>query len=207
LRLQRLHKPAQYKQVRKTYRETESYIHLTYQERNDLATEIAQCVAGWGFARLFAECIDKVYFDPQRTGKDVDTQCFEQIVSRFEEYLCTIEKGIAGKCYGLLIHDNNETIAKKHTQLMKEFHKRGTLWTKVTHIIETPLFVNSQLTSMIQIADVCSYSLRRYLENGEEGLFNLIFQRADRKKGLVVGVRHYTKRHCQCAICVSSGKK
>jgi len=56
---------------------------------------------------------------------------------------------------------------------MKQFHQKGTLWTRINNIIETPLFVESQLTSMIQIADVCAYALRRYLENGEEELFDM----------------------------------
>jgi len=84
---------------------------------------------------------------------------------------------------------------------MKQFHQKGTLWTRINNIIETPLFVESQLTSMIQIADVCAYALRRYLENGEEELFDMIFQRADRKDGIVVGVRHFTGPNCACRIC------
>lgn len=43
--------------------------------------------------------------------------------------------------------------------LMKRFHNNGTLWAKVKNIIETPLFVDSELASMVQIADLCSYSI------------------------------------------------
>ena len=107
------------------------------------------------------------------------------------------------KKYGLLIHDNNETVSKRLTELMKQFHRKGTFWTDITNIIETPLFVDSQLTGMIQIADICSYALRRYLENGERELFDLIYKRADRKDNIVVGVRHFTVQNCDCAICSS----
>jgi len=86
---------------------------------------------------------------------------------------------------------------------MMHFYKMGTLWTKIENIIETPLFVDSQLTSMVQAADICSYALRRYLENGEEFLFNLIFERADRRWIQVVGVRHFTDTTCKCKICNS----
>lgn len=103
--------------------------------------------------------------------------------------------------YGLLIHDNNETVAKRHTELMKKFHQAGTLWTGVKSIVETPLFVDSQLTSMVQIADLCAYALRRYLENNEDEIFSLVFQRADRKDGIAVGVRHFTSPSCLCKIC------
>lgn len=107
------------------------------------------------------------------------------------------------KCTGLLIHDNNQTIAKKHTELMRGFHFRGTIWTAIKHIIETPLFVDSSLTSMVQVSDLCAYALRRYLENHEDELFDLVFKRADRKGILTVGVRHFAAGGCTCKICDS----
>ena len=85
---------------------------------------------------------------------------------------------------------------------MIKFHKQGTLWTQVENIIETPLFVDSQLTCMVQVADLCSYSLRRFLENNETFLFDNIFKRADRKFGKVVGIRHFSKKDCPCKICM-----
>ena len=84
---------------------------------------------------------------------------------------------------------------------MKRFHQQGTLWTDETRIIETPLFVDSELTGMVQIADLCSYSLRRYLENRETSLFDHVFKRADRRRDKVVGVRHFSAPECECRIC------
>jgi len=197
-RLQRAGNPKLYHKTKKVYNHTDAYIHLTQDERKAFIKEVAQRVGGWGFARLFAECIDKVYFS---RSWPIDEQAFEELVSRFEHYLQNLDKASEATVSGLLIHDNNQTIAKKHTQIMKRFHQRGTLWTKITQIIETPLFVDSQLTSMVQISDLCGYALRRYLENQEEELFDLIFPRADRRFDLVVGVRHYADRGCSCKIC------
>jgi len=87
IRLQRSNNPKHYKQTKKNYRKTEAYIHLTYQERKQFLERIATCVSNWGFARLFAECIDKIHFDPSRSQQNIDEQAFEQIVSRFEQYL------------------------------------------------------------------------------------------------------------------------
>jgi Protein of unknown function (DUF3800) len=201
-RLQRTNRNA-YRQTRKNYKKTEAYIHLSEEERRQMIIELATIVSKWRFARLFSECVDKVFFDPTLARDSIDEQSLEQIVSRFEQFLkmCSIKN--PSKAYGLLIHDNNETIATKHTRLMKKFHNRGTLWTSINHIIETPLFVDSQLTSMVQIADLCAYAVRRYLENDESELFDLIFQRADRKKGIVVGVRHFSVDDCKCKICIS----
>jgi hypothetical protein len=90
--------------------------------------------------------------------------------------------------------------------LMRQFHSTGTLWTQIKSIIDTPLFVNSSLTSMVQMADLCAYALRRYFENGEAELFKRVFPRADRVKGTVVGVRHFSQR-CSCAVCAAHSKK
>ncbi len=197
LRLQKANKRG-YKQTRKNYQKTDAYVHLTLAQRRNAVTDIARLISEWGVVRLFAECVDKVHFDPSITNTTIHEQAFEQIVSRFERYL---ENRNAG--YGLLVHDNNQTVAKRHTELMKTFLQKGTLWTKINHVIETPMFVDSQLTNMVQLADLCAYAIRRYLENSEDQLFDLVFQRADRSGVASVGVRHFTRTDCACKICSS----
>ena len=146
-----------------------------------------------------------MHFNPARHNQPIVEEAFEQIVSRFETFLEKTRQ--VAPNYGLLIHDNNETVAKRHTQLMKAFHLSGTHWTRITNIIDTPLFVSSELTSMVQLADLCSYALRRYLENAEtNNLFSPIYKRADTKGSVVVGVRHFTKSSCPCDICASRRK-
>ena len=200
LRLQRAANSKQYQQTKKNYAKTQDYAHLTYQESREFIREIAELISRWNFARLFGECIDKIHFDPSRTSQTISEQAFEQVISRFEHYLQNIGRNDP-RCCGLLIHDSNPTVARKHTDMMKKFHQTGTMWTTVSKIIETPLFVDSQLTSMVQIADLCSYVLRRYLEVGERELFDLIFQRADTRAKTRVGVRHFSGPGCTCEIC------
>jgi hypothetical protein len=205
--------PKRYKQTKKNFAQTDSYIHLTFNERKKAILEVARCVGQWGFARLFAECIDKTHFNPTRVGRDVGESALEQVVSRFQQYLARTQSRMFRRTVGnssqpirnlgLLIHDNNETVARKHTEMMRSFHRQGTLWTQIENIIETPLFVDSQLTSMVQIADLCAYGLRRFLENGESEIFNEIFQRAHRRGSIVVGIRHFTNNACTCAICAA----
>ena len=199
-------KGPRFRQTRKTFRETDPYIHLTTLERRALVEEVASRIGAWRFARLFGECVDKIHFNPTNIAPAPDEEALEQVVSRFERYLRAISS-TDNRIYGVMIHDNNETVANRHTELMLKFHRNGTLWTDVDHIIETPLFVNSKLTSMVQVADLCSYALRRYVENNEEKLFDLIFLRADRKPdGKVVGVRHFSPAGCACKICEARGR-
>lgn len=205
LALQKAKNAKAYRQAKKNYRNSDAYVHLTYPERIATLNAIADAVGSWGNARLFAECIDKTHFDPVRTGRSVDEQALEQVVSRFQQFLSGAEKNgtVIGQPLGLLVHDNNQSVAKKHTELMRQFHTKGTLWTTIDNIIETPMFVDSSLTRMVQIADLCSYALRRFVENGEIDLFNRIFVRADKFKGKTVGVRHFAGYTCQCQICTS----
>jgi len=190
-----------YKTTKKNYKHTLPYVHLTYEQRVQFVEKIAEEVGSWPFAKLFAECIDKTSWNAAKSNQTIDAQSFEQVVARFEQCLRRDQK--TKKRYGLLIHDNNQTIAKKHTELMTHFHEVGTLWTKIEYIIETPLFVDSKLTSMVQLADLSAYAIRRYLENGEEKLFDMIFKIADRTNKKVVGIRHFPfpRKLCSCKIC------
>lgn len=187
-----------HRQAKKNYAHTDAYVHLTFEERQAALTEIALWFAGWGKAFLFAEAIDKIHMDPIKTGRTVSEQAFEQLVTRFDTFL---SKDCQTDCLGVLVHDNNETVAKKHTELMRHFHENGTLWSRIARIAETPLFVDSRLTRMVQIADLCGYALRRYVENGEETLFSEVFKRAHTFRGKAVGVRHFTSLECGCQIC------
>jgi hypothetical protein len=74
-------------QVKKNFTQTNAYIHLTFDERKALVNEVADKISGWKTARLFAECIDKTYFAPALAKQSADEQAFEQIVSRFEQFL------------------------------------------------------------------------------------------------------------------------
>lgn len=64
LRLQRVKNRKHYLQTKKTFARTNNYVHLTYDERCAFVTEVARHVTQWGYARLFAECVDKTHFDP-----------------------------------------------------------------------------------------------------------------------------------------------
>jgi len=194
-----LHGPAAVVTDRRNFNKTKPYIHLTLAERRQLLREIAEAVRGWDDCRIFAECTDKRTFGgvPPRTPPF--EEAFSQVVSRFHRFLDDQRP----QEHGLLVQDNNETMAARLTYLMRVFHDQGTRWTALPLIVETPLFVDSRLTSMVQVADVCAYATRRFCESGETGLFDLMFPRFNRAGTRLVGVRHYTAgRSCGCRICV-----
>jgi hypothetical protein len=189
----------QQKALLKTYRKSEDYVHLTRAERRQLAEDLADAVGSWGDARIFAEVQDK-----SQTGDANRFEfSFEQVVTRFNSFL-THTNGPTG----LMVQDNNQTVALRLTTAMRRFHQRGTSWSKIGRIIETPLFVDSALTSMVQLADLCAYATRRYFEKDETDLFDRIKPCIDRTPdGKLVGMRHFTGRFkCQCDVCKEHGR-
>ena len=183
--------------LRKNFTKTDAYIHLTHTERHSLLSELADAVNGWDDCRLFAEATDKTAFGRVLPATPPFEEGFTQVVSRFHRYL------EAEQQTGLLVQDNNPTVSRRLTDLTRRFHEEGTRWTSLPRIVETPLFVDSQLTSLVQMSDLCAYATRRYLENGERTLFDKISSRFHRVGGRMVGARHYVgpRRRCNCEFC------
>jgi hypothetical protein len=193
--------PKKIKNYRKEVRAITPYLHLTFDERRACLKELATLLSSLQNVRLVAEVISKADF---AQGPDsVYEQAFEQVVTRAQFCLHAKHDN------GIVISDNNDKAAVRLTNLTKEFHRRGTLYSNIPNIVETPLFVNSTLTSMVQMADLCAYSLRRFVENGETELWDLIEARVDRAgRGTHVGVRHYTgRRQCTCRLCTNHGRR
>jgi hypothetical protein len=187
------------KSYRKEARLIDPYIHLTREERIACLKELAQQLASWPDVRIFADAISKQDFmSTQITPYEM---AFEQVLTRFQAFLSFKH----GK--GIMVHDKNETVAPRLTRLARHFHSNGTLYRQIPDIVETPLFVDSSMTSMIQMADLCAYALRRLLENSETEFWDIIESRVDRTGARLVGVRHYTgPRQCSCRICSAHGR-
>jgi hypothetical protein len=207
-------------QLKKVYRHTNPYVHLTLEERHMLALEIAETISKWEWAVLIAFCIDKSYFLTKYKSSQVNALAFSRVVLQFAEILEDVEGFDSIEVesthsqnhmreFGLLIHDNNATVALKHTRHLRAIRDDVLISTTglFDRIIETPLFVDSGLTRMIQLADLCAYSLRRYVENDDSSLFSTLYS----KKWTNIGgspypiprasVHHFAGPSCLCLIC------
>jgi len=159
------------KTLRKNFAKTAAYIHLTLTERHKLLSELADAISKWEDCFIFAEATDKTAFRGVPPATPPFEEGFTQVVSRFHRRLDS-----AGEL-GLLVQDSNPTISRRLTELMRRFYVDGTRWTSLPRIVETPLFVDSQLTSLVQMADLCAYATRRYMEKDERALFDKISSR------------------------------
>lgn len=205
LRIATLKGPKEAQNQKRNFRKTLSYIHLTRDERMDCLRAVADLVGSWHDCRLFAEAIDKTAFGLEPPRNPPFEEAFTQVVSRFHGFL---EKRGGDRDYGLLVQDNNPTAATRLTELMRHFHRGGTLFTKIRRIVETPFFVDSQLTSCVQLSDLAAFSVRRFFENTESDLFDRIYGRFEWDNQVLVGLRHYTgTRACQCRVCVDHHRR
>ena len=185
----------------RNYEKTRAYIHLTLAERLSILRALADRIGSWTDAVIFADAQLK---GANSGGEDqILEHAFEQVVTRFHHYLERQRIEV-----GMLVQDQNETAARRLTQLARKYHAKGTTYSHVGRLVETPLFVDSRLTSMVQLADLCAYAVRRNFENGETDLLNRIYSRFDRVPGRLVGLRHYTgKQACRCRVCVDHGRR
>ena len=201
IRLRNLNAKA-HRQTKKNHQHTSAYVHLTDTEHRNLVVDVATLVSTWDHCVLFAEAINKLHLDPTNTAEQFPNRrssSWSHGSIRFLRWIAP--RGRSAFWCTTIIRPSPTS-----TESMREFHHQGTLWSKIGHIAETPLFVDSKLTRMVQIADLCSYALRRYVENDEQDLLKLIFSRAHKYEGRAVGVRHFTDMHCQCLICKAHRK-
>lgn len=198
LKLSKVTRDSRRREQVSSYRKTEAYIHLTRDQRTACVRELADLVGSWGDARAFGDAHNKRHV----TATPHFDEAFAQVVTRFNSYL-----QYTGAGHGLLVQDKNETVSRRLTEAMRKYHQQGTLWRRIERIVETPLFVDSHLTSMVQLADLLAYSTRRFFDNGETDLFNRIRGRFDRNRGYLVGLRHFTGPfQCRCAVCLDHGR-
>lgn len=151
--------------------------------------------------RLFGAAIHKAAISPENPIE----YAFEQLINRFDRFLTRLHR--AGDTQrGIVVLDKGsyETALQG---LAQEFRVDGHRWGNLHNISETPLFVDSRATRMIQFADMIAYALRRYFERGQSTHFDRIAHLFDSEGGVIHGLVHYTPAgsQCNCHICRQRG--
>jgi hypothetical protein len=108
--------------------------------------------------RLFGAAIHKAAISPE----DPMEYAFEQLISRFDRFLSRLHRRNNTQ-RGIVILDKSsyETSLQR---LAREFRLDGHRWGQLHNIGETPLFVDSRATRMIQFADLVAYALRSIMK-------------------------------------------
>jgi hypothetical protein len=167
--------------------------------RGVLKSVLRVAAASNSTARLFACAIHKKSFP----GQDPVELAFEDLCQRFDYFLNRLR--IQGdQQRGLLILDKTtrETSLQK---LSREFRKAGTRWGALKYIADTPLFVDSRASRLVQIADHVAYSVFRRYNTGDAQYFDIIASRFDEADGIIHGLvhKHADYKTCTCPACLS----
>jgi hypothetical protein len=123
--------------------------------------------------RLFASIISKTKTpNPAQLSDDL----FAQIASRFDMFLGRIYKnsGMKNAQRGIAIFDDsrNELSIQR---LSHVFTNTGNQWGKrLNNFAEVPLFLNSKMSRLIQLADLISFSIFRNYEYHDDTYFSII---------------------------------
>lgn len=170
------------KNIKKDWKIIQPYSHLLKQDRFDFINDICLQFSQWGHMRIFLIIVDKRTYKPTYS---IYEDAFEQLISRFQRFI----QNVSPNDYGIVAMDNNQTVANKITALSNFFHSSGTRYVNIPNIIDTPYFVDSKMTSMIQLADIASYGARKHYEKGMSTIFNQCQSRIDSIRGKLVGLK------------------
>lgn len=156
--------------------------------------------SSYNSARAFACAIHK----PSYPNRDPMEMAFEDLCSRFDMYLSRLNS-VGDRQRGLIILDtsSHETSLRS---LARDFRSLGTRWGRVLrNIAETPMFVNSKASRLVQLADHVAYAVFRRYQASDTSYFDIITSKFDSEGGRVHGLSHLQTIDpgCMCPACMS----
>lgn len=131
---------------------------LTDVELSDLVDAYYNQLAYHGM-RVFAVVIDKRYLHDFMDEEKLHRKAYELLIERVEWFM----KKEHGRHKALMVLDDtsrqmNQSLAMKHSYFQREGTTSGA---RISHIVELPMFVASELSNGVQLADLCAYSVKR----------------------------------------------
>lgn len=131
---------------------------------------------------LFACVVRKAKVSPA----DPVEYAFEQLASRFDQYLTRLYK--AGDTQRGIILFDKSTYETTLQTLATDFRTIGHKWGIIRNFSEVPLFLDSKASRLIQLADLIAYAIFRYYEHGDDRFFSIIRNRFDSVGGITHGL-------------------
>ena len=181
-------------------RRSQPWKSLSQEEARGTIKSVLDVLANaYDTARAFACVVHKPSF-PTRAPMEI---AFEDLCSRFDRYLRRLRAG-GDTQRGLLILDKcaYETTLQ---QMSVGFRTLGTRWGVIRHLADTPLFVDSRASRVIQLADHVAYAVFRRYQSGDTQYLDRIAAKFDAEDGIVHGLAHKElgNPNCMCIACLS----
>lgn len=137
--------------------------------------------------QAFGAVVNKQAVSP----RDPVEVCFEQICSRFDQYLMRLHRAKDTQ-RGMIVFDKSsaETAIQ---QLARDFTTLGHQWGVVRNMAEVPVFIDSRSSRLVQLADLIAYAMFRHYERGDSQFFDIFKHRFDTDGGVVHGLYYFTR--------------
>ena len=150
-------------------------------------------------ARVFACAVHKASY-PDRDPMEL---AFEDLCSRFDMYLNRL-RGAGDRQRGLLILDESAHMTTLQ-RMAREFRTLGTRWGVIRNLADTPLFIDSRASRLVQVADHVAYAVFRRYNARDANYMDIMSAKFDTVDGVLHGLSH-KQRHdarCMCIACLS----
>jgi len=179
----------------------EPWASMPRPERVALMKAIYKLIGGDGRITLFGIALEK----PDYPSVSPIQKTCEEIAGRFDAHLTTLEMAPnAEKQRGLMIFDQSRH-EKTVQGLLTQYRTTGANFGKVRHLAEVPLFTDSKITRMLQLADFVAYAIYRRYESSDAQFLDIILPRFTESAGKLHGLVHLNARfrECFCQPCFS----
>ncbi len=105
---------------------------------------------------------------------------------------------------GLLVLDKS-TYETALQRLARDFQSIGTHWGVLRNLADTPFFVDSKASRLVQVADHIAYAVFRRYNAHDSQYFDIIASKFDCADGVVHGLNHKQSvdPNCMCPACLS----
>jgi hypothetical protein len=139
--------------------------------------------------RLFAAVIDREKLNAGEAPIDI---AFEQIASRFDHLLTRLNQR-RGRSHerGLILCDKASHESTLQA-VARRFKYEGHQWGKTRNYAEVPVFLNSESSRLIQLADLVAYALYQHHAHGYSAYYDVIRTCFDSDAGRIHGLYEHS---------------
>jgi hypothetical protein len=135
---------------------------------------------------LFGAVINKGC-DHAKEIADLEQYMFTQVISRFDKFLQ--RKYIKNNKHSRGIAILDKSTSERTMQTWARSYKTiGHQWGLLRNFSEVPLFLDSKMSRLIQLADLIAYSMFRHFERGDSRFYDIIKDCFDRSSGQTHGL-------------------
>ena len=132
--------------------------------------------------RVFAAVLEKQAY----AGRDVTELAFEQPSSRFDQFLGRLHRS-GNTQRGLILLDKC-SVERRIQSLAREFKRSGHTFGRFRNFADVPVFVDSEASRLIQLADLVAYASYRNFEFGDARFYEIIESSFDAEGGVMHGL-------------------